>query len=259
MTAFDLLLTRNIPEHIRFSGFTTPHYIYLLAAALYICTVAILAKRAGAAKREKMLVFFTWALPCVYLFRFTVFFLLDVFVEPQTTLLDRLPIHLCTMNAIIMPLAVFSKNKYLLNFIYAVSIPGAASAMLTPAMSYYGWYFYMGWHVSFFFLDHATMLLVPILAIISGRLRPDIKTMPKAMAVFLSYAGVIYIIDKLTGENLLFLNWPDEGTLLSLMADYLGNPGYIGGLAGLTAVIIILMYLPWIIAARRGAKYKSIQ
>ena len=204
------------------------------------------------ARRERLLVFFTWALPCVYMLRFTVFLLLDLFVEPQMSLLDRLPFHLCSLNAIIMPIGIMSKNKILLNYMYAISLPGAAAAMLTPAMSYYGRYFYLSWQVVFFYLDHAIIVIIPILAVVCRVFRPDVKYLPRVMMLFLPYTAAIYIANKCLGENWLFLNYPDEGTVMAFFAGFLGNPGYLFALAALTAVIVLCMYLPWLAVDRRS-------
>jgi len=250
ISLFELFFTRSIPGDLRFSTFATPHVLILLSSAIFVSLTAVIANRMEGARRKKLLTFFTWALPVVYLSRFTVFYLLDIYVEPQMSLLDRLPFHLCALNAIIIPLGISTKNKTLLNYMYAISLPGAAAAMLTPAMSYYGQYFYLSWQIIFFYLDHALMLLTPILAIVCKMYRPEHRYIPRVAALFLPYTVAIYIADKLLNQNWLFLNYPDEGTVIALFAEYLGNPGYLAALALLAVAIVVFMYLPWIIKSR---------
>lgn len=246
MTFFELFFTTHIPESLRYRSFTLPHLALLLAVAAGILAAAHRIGRLGAARRRRMLLRFTWALPCVYVLRFLVFSLLDHLVEPQMSLLDRLPFHLCAMNAVVMPLAVMRKNKTLLNYMYAIALPAAVAAMLTPAMSYYGRYFYFSWQLLFFFLDHGLMVLVPILAIRAGLLRPDVRTLPRVLGLFGAYAACMYVMNKLLDQNYLFLNSPDQGTVMAWFAHYLGNPGYLLPLAALTAAVVCLMYLPWL-------------
>lgn len=251
MTLFNLFFTTRIPDNLRYRSFTWPHLVLLLAVFACVFLLARHIKALEPDSREKMLKGFTLALPCIYIVKFAVFLLLEYFVEPQMSIVDMLPFHLCALNAIVMPIAVFKKNKTLLNYMYAIALPAAAAAMLTPAVSYYGRYFYFSWQILFFFIDHGLMTLVPVLAISSGLMRPDAKMLPRILLLFLAYSACIYAVNKLLGENFMFLNYPDEGTVMAFFAKYMGNPGYLAAMAALTAIIVVSMYLPWIFSRRR--------
>lgn len=251
MSLFDLLFTTNIPDSMRFRGFTPPYFLLLIIVALAIFFAARHMKSLPAERRGKWLRIVTWSLPCMYLSRFLVFALLDHFVEPQMSLLDRLPFHLCATNAIVMPLAVTTRNKTLLNYMYAIAMPAAAAAMLTPAMSYYGQYAYFSWQVLFFYIDHGLMVMTAALCVAGGFVRPSIKEAPKIMGAFVAYCAVMYPVNRLLGQNYLFLNYPDEGTVMAFFAQYLGNPGYLAPMAVLFAAVVGLMYLPWVLRERR--------
>jgi hypothetical integral membrane protein (TIGR02206 family) len=239
---FELFFTTQVPAGLRFRTFSPQHF-FLFAAALFV--VWALARRFGAPGNAFAPKAFALALPCVYLFKFTVFTLLEAFVEPQMTLADRLPLHLCAINAAVMPIAVFKRDALLLNFIYAVSLPAALFAMLTPATSYYGLYFFLSWQVLFFYIDHGLMALVAILAVKTGLVRPAPRLYPRVMGLLAAYAAVIFAVDKIFDENFLFLNYPDEGTVMAFFAGYLGNPGYLAPLALLAALVVLLMYAPY--------------
>jgi uncharacterized membrane protein YwaF len=144
-----------------------------------------------------------------------------------------------------MPLAIFKRERLLLNYIYAVSLPAALFAMLTPATSYYGMYFFLSWQVVFFYIDHGLMALVAILALKTGLVRPEPRLYPRVLGLLASYAAVIFAVDKIFDENFLFLNYPDEGTVMAFFAGFLGNPGYLAPLAGLAALVVLLMYAPY--------------
>lgn len=256
---FDLFFTTKIPDSMRFRSFTPLYFLLLSIIFFAVFFAARRMKKLPREKRGTMLLIVTWALPCVYLSRFTVFALLEHFVEPQMSLLDRLPFHLCATNAIIMPVAVTTRNRVLLNFVYAIALPAAAAAMLTPAMSYYGLYFYFSWQVLFFYLDHGLMVMTAVLCVVSGLVRPSAKEAPKVLGLFLAYCAVIYPVNRLLGENYLFLNYPDEGTVMAYFAKYLGNPGYLVPMAFLLVIIVSLMYLPWILREKRIIKIDSNQ
>jgi len=245
LSMFDLLFTTRIPDTLRFIGFGPYHWGAVLITAAVIFFVCAAVKKRDEAKRRKILRTLAVLVPCVYISRFIVFLLLDIFVEPQMPFADRLPFHLCTLSAvIIIPLAVLSKNKLLLNFVYAVSLPGTAGAMLTPAMSYYGRYAFFSWQVVFFYVDHGLMALVAILCVVSGYFRPEPKQIPRVIVFFSLYAAVIFVVNKIVHQNYLFLNYPDEGTVMAMLAVYFGNPGYIVPLAAIAVLVIILMYIP---------------
>jgi len=242
---FDLFFTTQIPDTLRFRGFGAYHWAIVLITAAVIVFVLAAVKKQDEAKRYKILRALAVLVPCVYTSRFIVFLLLDLFVEPQMPFADRLPFHLCTLSAVvIIPLAVLSKNKVLLNFVYAISLPGAVGAMLTPAMSYYGQYAFFSWQVVFFYIDHGLMALVAILCVASGYFHPEPKQIPRVLAFFSVYAAVIFAVNKAFNQNYLFLNYPDEGTVMAMFAVYFGNPGYIIPLVALAVLIVILMYVP---------------
>lgn len=252
MNLFEMFFTTRIPESMRFRGFTPPYFLLLLLVFLAVFFAARHMKSLPQEKRDKMLLIVTWSLPCVYLSRFIVFALLERFVEPQMSLFDRLPFHLCATNSVIMPLAVTKRNKILLNYVYAIALPAAAAAMLTPAMSYYGLYYYFSWQVLFFYIDHGLMVMTAVLCVAGEFVRPSIKEAPKILGAFLAYCAVIYPINRILGQNYLFLNYPDEGTVMAYFANYLGNPGYLAPMAFLLVAVVFLMYLPWILLARKS-------
>lgn len=252
MKLFDLAFTTHISPELRFRGFTLPHAALLLLTAVLVVWAACAVPRREPERRRRILLICTWAIPGIYLLRFIIFALLEAYVEPQMPLADRLPFHLCPLNAIIMPIAILSGNRTLLNYLYAFSLPAAAAAMLTPAMSYYGRYAWFSWQVLFFFFEHGMMVAVAVLAIRCKLFRPDIRALPWAAALFLGYCAVIYPVNLLTGQNYLFLHYPDEGTVMAFFAQYLGNPGYLLPLAGLSVVVVGLLYLPWVMVERRA-------
>ncbi len=244
MSLFDLLFTTRIPAWLRFRSFSPEHFLLL---SVFAGLVLILARRHGARGSFAALRRLALALPCIFIIKFAAFALLEFFVEPQMSLADRLPLHLCAMNALVMPLAVFKRNKLLLNYVYAVALPAAVFAMLTPAMSYYGGYFFLSWQVLLFYIDHALMALVAVLCVKTGLVRPDFRELLPVTGLLASYAAFIFILNKLTDLNFLFLNYPDEGTVMAFFAYYMGNPGYLAALAALTSAVIALMYAPYFI------------
>jgi uncharacterized membrane protein YwaF len=77
-----------------------------------------------------------------------------------------------------------------------------------------------------------------------GKLHPNAKRLPQCFLFIVVISVPIYIFDKLTEANFLFLNWPSAGSPLVWFEKLLGNPGYIFGYIPMMAVVWTLLYLP---------------
>ena len=243
---FDLILTRFIPQELKFRTFSLHHFIYIAAIALIVYFMARYVKHIPQKKSEKIIKILCLALIVIYFYRFFMFWRYDY----KFNFIDNLPFHLCIINQFVIPLAVFKKSVLLLNLSYAFGAPAAAIAILTPSMLYKE-YFYLGWFVFFFFLLHAMIIMIPVLCISSGMFRPDYRIVPKAGGVFLGFVAFIYFLNKLIGSNFLFLNIPEAGTLMEPFYIWLGNPGFIAPLLLVLFFVLCLMYLPWMIIDKK--------
>ena len=243
---FELILTRFIPDELKFKTFSVPHFAYLACSALLIYFIARRVKKMPQEKAERLIKILSLSLIVIYFYRFYMFWKYDY----KFDFIDNLPFHLCIIHQFVIPYAIYRKKMVLLNLCYSIGAPAAAIAMFTPSMLYKE-YFYLGWFVFFFFILHAMIVMIPILCICSGIFRPDYKLMPKACAVFLGFVAFIYGLNKLLNANFLFVNIPEPGTLMEPFYNWLGNPGFILPLLFVLLFVLCMMYLPWIIIDKR--------
>ncbi|MBR4760099.1 MAG: hypothetical protein IK078_08155, partial [Lachnospiraceae bacterium] len=72
---------------------------------------------------------------------------------------------------------------------------------------------------------------------------PTIRHLYWVLLFLCAVVPPIYIFDQHFQCNYLFINWPIPNSPLSFMASYMGNPGYLAGYAGLTAIVLLIVYL----------------
>jgi hypothetical integral membrane protein (TIGR02206 family) len=156
--------------------------------------------------------------------------------------MTELPLQLCGTMYIIIPLMVLSRNRILMEFVYACGMPGAFFAMLTPDTQ--GYYF-ISWGFLIFIVIHSLIVYVPLFMLITSEFRPRFHNLHKVARLFFSLVILDLIIDHLLGSNYLYLTKAPEGTLLETFASWVGAPGYIFIAIFVVVIVWIALYLPW--------------
>lgn len=146
-----------------------------------------------------------------------------------------LPLHLCSMMGVLALPMLLSGRRFLWHLSLYLGLPGAAMALLFPAVLSTPWPLVT--ELSFFVL-HAGLVLAPLLPLCLGR-RPSPKG-AIAAGLFLLAAGlaVIVVNDRL-GSNYLFVSWAIPGTPLEWLAQW-GMTGYRVLLGALCAILLAL-------------------
>jgi hypothetical integral membrane protein (TIGR02206 family) len=157
-------------------------------------------------------------------------------------IMTELPLQLCGTMYIIIPLMVLSRNRVLMEFVYACGMPGAFFAMLTPDTQ--GYYF-VSWGFLIFIVIHSLIVYIPLFMLITGEFRPRIANLYKVSTMFFSLVFADLIVDHLIGSNYLYMLKAPEGTLLDVFASWAGSPGYIYIAIGVVIIAWLALYLPW--------------
>jgi hypothetical integral membrane protein (TIGR02206 family) len=160
-----------------------------------------------------------------------------------------LPLHLCSVSALMGTAAVFSNNRLVKEFTYGIGLPGGLVGMANPNLGPYPLF-------SFFFVEynltHMLLILLPLLFVFGDGFRPDVKNLPHSLYLAAPFVGAAFWVNQTIGSNYMFLNRIEKGTILVLFDKWLGTPGYL--IAVLVSIIIfwILLYAPWEISKRRN-------
>lgn len=104
---------------------------------------------------------------------------------------------------------------------------------------------------------HVLLLLYPILLLVGG-FRPQVRRAPQALAFLLSSALPIYFLNKKLDTNFYFLNYPYGNAITALFTSWFGEKYFIVGFVPAIALVLVIMYLPWVIINKKaGAVHSS--
>ena len=215
-----------------FTHYDGYHLLWMIAAAVFIAGLALLYRRQDDATRAK------WrrrvALAIVLDEVWKMFWLA---VGGNYTL-DYLPLHLCSINILLIAVHAWRPNETLDNFLYGVCIPGALAAMLFPT-----WYTlpllnFMHLHS---FTVHILLIAYPVMATVGGDIRPDWRKLPKCVLFTFCMAVPIYLFNLVFGTNFMFLMRAEEGNPLLLFEKWFGS--HLIGIPVLATIFVGAMYL----------------
>lgn len=171
----------------------------------------------------------------------------------QTQWYKLLPLHLCAMQSIFIPLAVFTPFRCFKEFIYSTAILGGICAIVFP-VGVAGTYPFWHYQTLQTLLLHSLLIFVPLALIISGRFQPKAKAIPQVIAIFLFVASLAAYIDNHFGENYIFLRFPPADTPFAAIADIYGHGTYLLLAAICLLAVILIMYLPFYFKEYRQEK-----
>ena len=108
----------------------------------------------------------------------------------------ELPLHLCNINMILIPIAVLKKNRSLMCFGFFLAPLGALMAVIMPANGFDGYSLLLPQMICYYGIHF--MIIIEGLAIVTfGLFRPRLRDLPKAALTVLLIALVIFGINML--------------------------------------------------------------
>ena len=115
----------------------------------------------------------------------------------------ELPLHMCNINMILIPIAVWRKNRSLMSFNFFTGTLGATMALMMPSMGFAGYPLFMPRLIGFWG-THFMVLIESIALITYGLYKPAFKDVPKTLLTIVIVAFCIFLIDlfiRTTGLN----------------------------------------------------------
>jgi hypothetical integral membrane protein (TIGR02206 family) len=153
--------------------------------------------------------------------------------------IDSLPFQLCSISLMLSIVMLLTRNFLLFEVTFFLGVGGALQAMLTPELAY-DFPHYRYFH---FFLAHIAIILASFYMIWFEGYRPTMKSVWKAFAALNMLAGIVFIVNKVTGGNYMFLSRkPTTPSLIDLLGPY---PWYLLSLEVAAFGIFCLIYLPF--------------
>lgn len=234
----------DLPPNVGTPNFSATHLTWLAVVFIVIATVLAVYRRRDATSRRKIRLAIAWLLIAGDSLRWT-----WALIIGHYNVLEMLPLHLCTVSVIIEVASVFTDKKLFKEFSYAIGLPGALAALLTPDWGVYPLF-------SFQYLQsvttHSLLVLLPILWVWGEGFRPSARELPRIFGLLAGLAVIAATANYFLGSNYFFLREAPKATPLEIFETWFGNPGYIVPLVGLVFVIWLIFYTPWALVARHA-------
>ena len=126
--------------------------------------------------------------------------------------LEYLPLHLCSLNALVLPVAVLTRSKVLNNLLLLWSFGATFALVLNLSVadaSIFSWIFV------FYYFPHVLELGIPILMFALKLVKKDVKCIASTMLITISSYTVIHFI------NLLINDYAAKNNILDSSANIL--------------------------------------
>lgn len=106
--------------------------------------------------------------------------------------LEYLPFHLCSLNAMVLPFAVFTKNKVLNNLILLWALGAVFALLVNTAQADYE---ILSWTFVFYYFPHTLEIGIPILMFALKLVRKDFKCIFTTLGITLVAYIIIHFIN----------------------------------------------------------------
>jgi len=229
----------QIPQEQRNELFSIQH---LLSLAMVVCLwliIILIIKNKSIEEKWKALRVISLMLPFLELAQIVWYIYVGKFSWGYT-----LPVHLCSLMSILLPLMVYTKNRLLQEYSYAVGLAPAFMTLLTPDVYYYP-------SLSFIYIQtmlvHGIICLIPLIMVFCMGFKPDIRRLPRVIALLFGLVLIILPINIITEGNYFFLRYPAVGSPMETFEKLVGSPGYLVLTFLLGCVLWLILYIPFIL------------
>ena len=161
------------------------------------------------------------------------------------TFKEDLPLHLCSVLALICCLIFFVKKKqYLFEFVFYCGIIGGLMAILTPQITLYdGNYFF---YIMFYF-KHASIIIIPLLLMYKLKMKLSKYSWLKTFGGINILLVIVMPVNAALGSNYLYVAEPPIAKNPLILGTgentILGLPDYVFGFEIILLLLLVLFYL----------------
>jgi hypothetical integral membrane protein (TIGR02206 family) len=234
----------NLPEGIGFGLFSATHLFVLCLLGVIIALLCVQYKKLSQDKRLLMRSVMVVIMFAMEWGRHAFLFFSGQY-EPAL-----LPLHLCALSIWVEIFDAFKSNKTTRETLYALSLPGALAALLTPDWVNYPIMNIFAWHS---FLIHMLLSGYIIMRLVAGEIVPDAKQLWRPSLLLAITVPIILVINAHLGTNFFFLNAAVAGSPLEFLQTTF-HSFYIVSMIGLLVVVWFFMYMPWELVRLKKAR-----
>lgn len=229
-------VTETIPNGVGFSYYDGIHLSWIAFFVIFTAICCVLYRRAEENGRLKLRRILAALVVGDELYKMVFLFIGGNY---QAT---YLPLHLCSINILLIAWHACKPNQVLDNFLYAIGIPGAMLALFFPTWVELPLANFMHIHS---FTVHTFLVAYPVMLLSGGDIKPDVKKLPKCILLLAGFALVALVVNLIFDTNFMFLMRADEGNPLKLFENMWGS--HLWGFPVLIPIVLLVMYAPWLL------------
>ena len=160
------------------------------------------------------------------------------------TLKEDLPLHLCSISALICCVIFFVKKKQLLfEFLFYCGIIGGLISILTPQITLYNdnYFFYI-----MFYFKHASIIVIPLVIMYRMKMELSKYSWLKAFGGINILLAIVMPVNSMLGSNYLYVAKPpivNNPLIIVGHGEILGLPDYVFYWEIILLILLILFYL----------------
>ena len=243
----------EIPKEMTFKNFGMAHNISLLIILIFIILGISFIRKIDRKKCKFIIKVLAVCVPVLELSH-TVWLYNCGLTDWQ----KLLPLHICAMNMILIPIAIFSKNLLIREYVFAFSIVGGIFGVVLPS-GVSGSYPIIHYQTIQTFIYHSLLIFIPIAQIAIDDFMPDIKNIYKVHILFIVLAILVGIFDYTFDENYMFIKYPPDVELAKYIFNNLGIVVYTIVFIIVCTFGSILMYLPLELYKKKIKKINEVK
>ena len=159
------------------------------------------------------------------------------------TLKNNLPIHLCSISALICCFIGFIKNKQILfEFLFYAGIIGGLLSLLTPQITLYNElnFFYI-----MFYFKHASIIVIPIFMMSHMKMRLSKLSWLKVFGLINLLLAIVLPINSAIDSNYLYVSRPpmvNNPLIIEDLNKIFGLPTYVYYWEIIMLIFLLLLY-----------------
>lgn len=162
--------------------FSLAHIITMLLAAGMLLGLYFALRRAPQKKQTAVLGSLSFLGIAAIIYEFTL----------KGAPLANLPLHLCSINAMLLPIVVFTRNKTLGNLLLVWCLGALAALVLNYDMTQRKLF---SWDVFFYYFPHVVEFGIPLLLVALGHVKKDPKCILSTVAISMGIYTVVHFLN----------------------------------------------------------------
>lgn len=240
---------------MKWGTFTTTHIVTLVLAVVLLVAIYYILRKTS----QKVQI---WVLGILSFSGIVaIIYNLAAWGEP----LEYLPFHLCSVNALVLPIAVFTRSKTLGNLLLVWCLGALAALILNHAVTDAE---ILGAAFNIFYFPHVLEFGIPIIMVKLGLLKKDPKCIGSTLAITMGVYTAVHFInlalnawaqanqfgysDAVFQANYMYSLEPTN-PLLQLFYSILPYPyWYMYLIVPIVFAYLVIVYLPELIALAKG-------